>query len=56
MGGQGERPVSCLLLPVAAQGGVADQVFGILVARAPNVRRTTGWVGPDGASVVAWAA
>lgn len=56
MGGQGERPVSCLLLPVAAQGGVADQVFGILVARAPNARRTTGWVGPDGTSVVAWAA
>lgn len=56
MGGQGERPVSCLLLPVAAQGGAADQVFGVLVARASNARPATGWVGPDGASVVAWAA
>ena len=55
-GGPDDRPVSCLLLPVAAQGGGADQVFGVLLARAPGAKPATGWVGPDGASVIAWAA
>lgn len=55
-GGSSGRLVSCLLLPVAAQGGIADQVFGVLLARAQTAKQPTGWIGPDGASVVAWAA
>lgn len=57
VGDRGDRPVSCLLLPVASQGGTADQVFGVLLPRAQTDMQPIGWVGPGGAAVVAaWAA